>query len=494
MEDEMRPQVVLAALTIVALATNGALAMNPDDELWIPAAARGAGSGGSFWMTDLTVFNPGEEDLTVEIAWLERFADNGEVEGIELDIAAGETLVLEDVVNTLFGLDEAAGAIHIEVVEEEQGVRLKAVEDEDEAAIVATARIYNLDDDETFGQGFEGLTSGAAISAGDEDPTHAIGMADGSAFRSNWFGLNITTDEDDEPDEAEVLVEVLDEAGDVVAAESFEMAPMAPLLHRVADLGPGSSGGVTLRFTMLEGEGLFGASMVDQASNDPTTLETHWGCDGEQDEEIFTDRFFLDDCTFTTTGRNAFWIPLVVGYEAEFEGEEDGEVIGLVITVLDETYVVDGVETRVVQEYETADDEIVEISRNYVALCEETGSIVYFGEDVDIYENGQVVSHDGAWLAGIDGAEPGILMPGTVLLGSRYMQEIAPDVALDRVEHLSMDETVETEAGTFEGCLLVEETTPFEPGHISLKLYAPGVGLVVDDILELVSVDDPSSP
>jgi len=50
----------------------------------------------------------------------------------------------------------------------------------------------------------------------------------------------------------------------------------------------------------------------------------------------------------------------------------------------------------------------------------EEGHVYYFGEEVDIYlPNGQVV-HDGAWEAGQAGALPGIIMPGTFLLGSRY--------------------------------------------------------------------------
>ncbi len=143
------------------------------------------------------------------------------------------------------------------------------------------------------------------------------------------------------------------------------------------------------------------------------------------------------------------------------EGEEDGEEIAVEITVLDETFVVDGVETRVVEEYETVDGELLEISRNYFAICAETGSIFYFGEDVDIYEDGEIVSHDGAWLAGVDGAEPGIIMPGTVLLGSSYMQEVAPGVAMDRAEHMAMDAPSRPSAGTFEDCLEVVETTPW---------------------------------
>ncbi len=198
----------------------------------------------------------------------------------------------------------------------------------------------------------------------------------------------------------------------------------------------------------------------------------------------YTDQFFIEDCTFADAGANQFFI-LEPGYQLSFVGEEDGEEVELVITVLDETKEVGGVLTRVVEERESEDGELVEVSRNYFAICEQTSSVFYFGEDVDDYEDGEVVSHEGAWLAGQDGARPGIMMPGTVLLGSRYMQEVAPDVAMDRAHIISMNNTVETPAGTFENVLKVRETTPLEPSAREFKYYAAGIGLVQDANLKL---------
>jgi hypothetical protein len=175
--------------------------------------------------------------------------------------------------------------------------------------------------------------------------------------------------------------------------------------------------------------------------------------------------------------------------------EEGDELTRVEITVLAETepITVPGlgtVTTRVVQERETVDGEVVEISRNFFALCGGRNDLVYFGEDVDIYNEDGSITHEGAWRAGQpDGnglAEPGILMPGTFLLGSRYFQELADGVALDRAEHVAMDLTVETEAGTFDECVQIRETTPLEPKSESLKIYCAGVGLVNDSGAELV--------
>ena len=201
----------------------------------------------------------------------------------------------------------------------------------------------------------------------------------------------------------------------------------------------------------------------------------------------YTSSFMFDECEgFSSNDDNPFF-SLEPGFRLVLEGEEDGEEIRVVITVLNKTKVITGVTTRVVEERETIDGELFEVSRNYYAICNRDNSVVYFGEDVDFYENGVIVGHDGAWRAGVNGAKPGIIMPGVQLLGARYMQEIAPGVALDRAETVSVTSDVETPAGSFKRCLKTKETTPLEPG-VTFKFYAPDIGLVKDGVLELVEV------
>lgn len=198
----------------------------------------------------------------------------------------------------------------------------------------------------------------------------------------------------------------------------------------------------------------------------------------------FTESFFEDSCTFLTTGRNPYFI-LEPGYFLDLRGMDGSDSVRLVITVLPETRVIDGVETRVLEEREVENGELVEISRNFVAFCKETGSVFYFGEEVDFYENGELSGHEGAWLAE-EPNKPGILMPGTLLLGARFYQEIAPGKAMDRAEIVSLSDTLATPAGTFRNCLRVEESSALEPLAREFKIHAPGVGLVRDEDLLLV--------
>ncbi len=200
----------------------------------------------------------------------------------------------------------------------------------------------------------------------------------------------------------------------------------------------------------------------------------------------FTDEFFLEDCTWSNTGSNRYFI-LEPNYQQAYRGEEkDGTEVELIITVLEETEVVDGVETRVLEERESQDDILIEVSRNFLAICEQTNSIIYFGEDVDFYdENGNIIGHEGEWRAGEGDNEAGMFMPSVALLGAKYLQEIAPDTAMDQALIVSIDEEVETPAGDFEDVVKIKETTPLEPGAVEFKFHAAGVGLIQDAELKL---------
>lgn len=200
--------------------------------------------------------------------------------------------------------------------------------------------------------------------------------------------------------------------------------------------------------------------------------------------EKFTENFMMDSCTFQTTGRNTYFI-LEPGFQLILEGKEGKDSVRLEIMVLKETIKIGNVETRIVEEKEFVNHEIVEISRNYFAFCKETRSFFYFGEEVDNYNKKKIINHSGSWKA--EGQnKAGIIMPGLILLGAKYYQELAPGVAMDRAEIVNMGENFLTQAGMFTNVITMEETTPLEPEEKEYKLYAPGVGLIKEGELMLV--------
>ena len=208
----------------------------------------------------------------------------------------------------------------------------------------------------------------------------------------------------------------------------------------------------------------------------------------------YTSEMDRDRCTFSPFSNNPhfpLWPGLVLELEGEEEDDEEIVEIFLRISVLSDTEVVDGVRTRVYEEHEEEDGELVEVSRNFLAMCRETGDIWYFGEDVDDYEDGEIVGHEGAWRAGQDGAEAGILFPGSPLIGARFMQEMAPGVAEDRAEILGIEEDLTVPAGTFMGVVHALDSAEDEPDGDD-KYYAPGLGIIKDADVELVDFTLPA--
>lgn len=194
--------------------------------------------------------------------------------------------------------------------------------------------------------------------------------------------------------------------------------------------------------------------------------------------------------TFTTDITNQFF-PLPVGRRWIYSGKEQGETIGLQVTVLNETETFrfggTRVTTRVVEELEWIDadgngvvdpgEELLEVSRNYFAQTEE-GTVCYFGETVDVYENGVIVSHEGAWRADARGNSPGIFMPANPQKGMTFQQENAPGIAMDEA-------TVTKVSGD---TITVRDFNPLD-GSKGTKEYQAGVGLIRDGPLDLVRIE-----
>ena len=207
----------------------------------------------------------------------------------------------------------------------------------------------------------------------------------------------------------------------------------------------------------------------------------------DNEERVFR-RFIIGDHNFSSIAYgdvNNTYFRLDIGYRLVLLGEEEGETIQVNITVLNRTENVGGIETRVIEEKEWEGGELIEISYNYVALCNKTNDVVYFGELSNEYEGGVITGTGGSWRADEPYSFPGILMPGIFLVGDRYYQEYAPEKALDRGENIGVLLTYQTPAGLFKNCVIVEDSNELEPPRVEYKVYAPGIGLIADETLVL---------
>lgn len=198
------------------------------------------------------------------------------------------------------------------------------------------------------------------------------------------------------------------------------------------------------------------------------------------DGDVWEKAYDIGACNMLTVGSNTYFL-LEPGYKIVLEG--NGTKSEMLVT--DKTKIVDGINTRVVLETSWEDGELHEVAANYMAICEKTKDVYYFGEEVDYYKKGKVINHDGSWLAGVDGGKAGMLMPGDIEKTKTFYIEYVPGVALERAEIVSNTETCKTPAGIFSDCLKVREDKPLDDNSVEFKYYAPGIGLVQDEELVL---------
>jgi hypothetical protein len=187
----------------------------------------------------------------------------------------------------------------------------------------------------------------------------------------------------------------------------------------------------------------------------------------------------LDPAEFTVEIDNRYW-PMAPGSRWVYR-EEDGEggVQRVVVTVTDRTrQIANGIEARVVHDVVSEDGQPVEITDDWYAQDTE-GNIWYLGERTAEYENDKVVSRAGSWEAGVDGAQPGIVMPTAPRPGMAYRQEHYAGEAEDRAKVLSVDEQAEVPYGHFTRVVMTKDLVPLEPRVLEHKFYAPGIGPVL---------------
>jgi hypothetical protein len=167
------------------------------------------------------------------------------------------------------------------------------------------------------------------------------------------------------------------------------------------------------------------------------------------------------------------------GKTFRYEGETEDGLETIVVEVTNDTKTILGLATTVVRDRVYLEGDLIEDTFDWYAQ-DIDGNVWYFGEDSKEIENGVVVSTEGSWEAGVDGAMPGIIMLAEPVIGTTYQQEFAEDVAEDMAKVLSLTKEVGVPYGTFEGCLMTMEWSPLSPGAREFKYYAPGVRLVLE--------------
>ena len=193
------------------------------------------------------------------------------------------------------------------------------------------------------------------------------------------------------------------------------------------------------------------------------------------------ERVAIDPADFTTRIDNTWW-PMTPGSRWVYrETAPDGTAQRVVVTVLHKTKLIaNGVRARIVHDAVTEDGKPVEVTNDWYAQ-DRCGSVWYLGEDTKEYENGKVVSTKGSFEAGVDGAQPGVIVPAKPRPGMRYRQEYYAGHAEDRAEVFSLTERAEVPFGYFRKgrVLMTRDLNPLEPKVLEYKFYARGIGPVL---------------
>jgi hypothetical protein len=173
--------------------------------------------------------------------------------------------------------------------------------------------------------------------------------------------------------------------------------------------------------------------------------------------------------------------PLAPGTTLSYEAETDEGLETTVVEVLTGTRLINGVAATRVRDRVYLDGELIEDTEDWFAQ-DAAGNVWYLGEDTKEYEDGAVVSTEGSWEWGVDGALPGIIMwaDPAAHVGEEYRQEFAEGEAEDWGKVVAMGEAVTVTFGAFTNCLKTEDWNGLESGGREFKYYCPGIGLVLE--------------
>ena len=191
------------------------------------------------------------------------------------------------------------------------------------------------------------------------------------------------------------------------------------------------------------------------------------------------DHVVLDPADFSTRITNPWW-PMRPGSRWVYrETDASGGRQRVVVTVTHRLKrIANGVTARVVHDVVSEDGRPVEVTDDYYAQ-DRAGNVWYLGEATAEYEHGRVVSREGSFEAGVDGAEAGVIMPARPRPGLRYRQEFYAGHAEDRARIVSRREQAGVPFGHFRRVLMTREDNPLEPRVLEFKFYARGIGPVL---------------
>ena len=174
------------------------------------------------------------------------------------------------------------------------------------------------------------------------------------------------------------------------------------------------------------------------------------------------------------------WFPMHAGTTFIYAGADGKTRTTDIVAVSKHTKQIDGVTTRVVYDRVLINGRVSERTADFYSQ-DRCGNVWYFGENTaELKHNGQVRTTAGSFEAGVDGAEPGVLMQAHPTIGREFRQEWKQGVAEDQFKAVGKHASRAVPYGTFHHLLRTSETDGLEPAVLEHKYYARGVGDVAE--------------
>ena len=204
----------------------------------------------------------------------------------------------------------------------------------------------------------------------------------------------------------------------------------------------------------------------------------------------------FDPNNFVTLIDNPFY-PLPVGRKLVYTGIKDGQTQRDTVVVTNKTKVILGVTATVVSDIADHNGTLLEKTFDWFAQ-DKQGNVWYLGEDTVHYLPHGKTDRSGSWEAGVNGAQPGIIMEASPQVDDAYRQEYLAGEAEDTAWIVGRGGTVSVPFGKIRHVLTTLEATRLEPGAYDQKIYGPGIGIVLEraisgpkEYARLVSISGP---
>jgi len=186
----------------------------------------------------------------------------------------------------------------------------------------------------------------------------------------------------------------------------------------------------------------------------------------------------LNPANFVRAITNPYF-PLPVGRTLIYKGIKNGKTQVDRVHVTSATRVLEGIKAVAVSDVATHNGKLLEKTTDWYAQ-DKQGNVWYLGERTAAYGPAGRIDRSGSWQAGVRDGEPGIVMKANPQVPDAYRQEFLSGQAEDTAWIVNRGGSFRLRFKVVHQVLTSLEFTRLEPHVLDKKIYAPGLGIIVE--------------